>query len=246
MPRKVRPKDIRCQYKFTDGRRCRLNRADGHASLCLKHWRSDQAAVDSESESSTPQAAAIVSRALGFGPALNNAHAINDVITKLVRLRARKLISARDAHLIAYISQLALMNLDDFHNEFLRLYDWHEWDKLLSRTDDEIEANNTAAREEFSADGETGSGEESSPASAPKPSRSARPKRRRKPRPFKVPATAKEFAGMVLDRAVEDGLITQKFLDREKQRRQGARSEPENEEASETEEENQEYVAPEA
>jgi hypothetical protein len=173
MPAKSRPKNNRCRFTSSDGRRCRLIRAEGHASLCLKHWRLDQGTSDRETQS--PEAAAVLAEVLGSGAKLNTETAVNDALSKLFMLRARKQVSARDTALFAYIIQLLLQTLNGAHNEFTRIHDYAAWNQIVEK-----------AIQDASSTGDEFGAEDDAPEPKPKA------KRRRK-----VARTRREFAEQV-------------------------------------------------
>jgi hypothetical protein len=174
MSPKSRPKNNRCHFTFSDGRRCRLIRTEGHASLCLKHWRLDQGTSDREAQS--PEAAAFLAEVLGSGAKLNTETAVNDALSKLFMLRARKQVSARDTALFAYIIQLLLQTLNGTHNEFTRIHNYDAWDQVIEK-----------AIQDAASPGDVLTAEDNSPKPKPKP------KRR-----HKVPRTRREFAEQIL------------------------------------------------
>ncbi len=125
----ARPSDQkRCCYIHPSGRRCAEYLAPSHDSLCLYHSRREQ-----EREHRTPEAKAIVAQVLGTREQFKTATQVNDALAKLFALRSRKLISQRDAHLLAYISQLLLFSLSSVENDFTRAYEYKEWEKLVER-----------------------------------------------------------------------------------------------------------------
>jgi hypothetical protein len=201
MPAKSRPKNHRCHFTSSDGRRCRLIRAEGHASLCLKHWRLDQGTSDRETQS--PEAAAFLAEVLGSGAKLNTETAVNDALSKLFMLRARKQVSARDTALFAYIIQLLLQTLNGAHNEFTRIHDYAAWDQVIEK-----------AIQDAASPGSDLTAEDNSHKPKPKPKRRHR-----------VPRTRREFAEQVLaglpsERASSEGTGSEESADEE----QGART----------------------
>jgi hypothetical protein len=177
-----RTRDNRCSHITADGRRCRLNRAHGHSALCATHSRLVHTLADRASQS--PEAAAQVAQTLGSGLPLNNQTAVNDAISRLFYLRARKLVSARDTSILAYLLQLSLQTLNGAHHEFTRLYRWADWDKILDR----------AIQRSCNSD-------------LPAPDFGRLPLRRRR-RSGKLPETRREFAEQVLTEfALDHGLL---------------------------------------
>ncbi len=97
MSPKSQPKNDRCIYRSTRGRRCRSLLAEGHESLCLATARREHELDEQEHRS--PEALAIVSQVLGTREQFKTATQVNDALAKVFALRGRKLISMRDATL---------------------------------------------------------------------------------------------------------------------------------------------------
>lgn len=131
MPSNPAPNDTRCEFRSSDGRRCRLSRADGHASLCSKHWRRDLGVT--EREHLNPEADAAVAELLGSKTDLRTDTAVNDALAKLFTLRARKLLGLRDTAILAYIVQLLLQTLHGTEVEFKNLHGSRAWDRILEK-----------------------------------------------------------------------------------------------------------------
>jgi hypothetical protein len=196
MPAKSRPKNKRCHFTSSDGRRCRLIRAEGHATLCLKHWRLDQGASDREAQS--PEAGAFLAEVLGSGAKLNTETAVNDALSKLFMLRARKQVSARDTALFAYIIQLLLQTLNGAHNEFTRIHSYDAWDRVIEKALEDAVGNKSDIPSDLSR----------------AKSRDEKAKRR-----HRVPRTRREFAEQVLaglvsvpndsEESAEEGEVTE-------------------------------------
>jgi hypothetical protein len=177
--KKESPKqEERCQFTGPSGRRCKLLRARGHDSFCLHHWRSEENLADRDAQ--TPEAKALVAELLGSGAQLNTTTAVNDNLSKLVMLRARKQISARDTALIAYILQLLIQTLHGARVEFGRLRDYAAWDQIVEK-----------AIQDASSSGSDQTEEDDSPDLPRAESRGPKPKRKRR---RKVPRTRREFA----------------------------------------------------
>jgi hypothetical protein len=134
-----RPPDNRCTHPTTKGR-CRMPCADGHASLCLKHWRSEYD-LDERTHLS-PEAVALTSKILGARESFKTATDVNDALSKIFTFRARKMLSIRDATLLAYVCQLILITLPGVHEDFMRLYDLGAWDDLLKQAFRAADDNN--------------------------------------------------------------------------------------------------------
>jgi hypothetical protein len=127
-----RAKHDRCTQLSPSGRRCRSLLAPGHDSLCVLHARRQEFRDDHEFR--TAEAKATVARVLGTRQQFRTATQVNDALAKLFALRARKLISQSDAHLLAYISQLLLFSIHMVHAEFTDVYTQDTWTRLVERS----------------------------------------------------------------------------------------------------------------
>jgi hypothetical protein len=137
MTARTRPPNSRCTYRSANGR-CRLLRAEGHGEFCLKHWRREYD-LDERTHLS-PEAVALTAKILGARESFKTATDVNDALAKIFTFRARKMLSIRDATLLAYTCQLILITLPGVHEDFLRFFDLGAWDDLLKqafRTADE-------------------------------------------------------------------------------------------------------------
>jgi hypothetical protein len=123
-----RPADNkRCSFTTPRGRRCAEFRSARHDSLCAYHARREQEA----DPSTTPEARAIVSEVLGTRENFQTATQVNQALGKIFALRARKLISIRDAALLGYLSQLLLNSLHSVHTEFENVYSSRAWESII-------------------------------------------------------------------------------------------------------------------
>lgn len=89
----------RCEFIFSDGRRCRQLRAETGAAYCTRHWRCQQ---------QREQSARVGDEIVGAEGALNTQEGIHNALTNVFANLARKRISARDASVLAYVGQLML------------------------------------------------------------------------------------------------------------------------------------------
>jgi hypothetical protein len=121
-------KDL-CTHIRADGKRCALPRAANHDSLCLHHLR----LADDYAPAQDPGADALVARKLGSLTDLKTRTAVNDALAKLFTLRARKLISARDTAILAYIAQLLLQTLPGVQHEYTQVHEFGGWDLILRK-----------------------------------------------------------------------------------------------------------------
>jgi len=170
----------RCQHVRADGKQCALPRSAIHNSLCVHHARLEDEFA--ERQPNSPEAVALVAEVLGSRDQLNTTTAVNDALSKLFSLRCRKLVSIRDALVLAYIGQLLLQTLHGAEFEFNRINKSRGWDQIIGK----------ALREALGPDAPA---EETVEVSAPARKRSsarrrARAKKARTPRP--APGQEKE------------------------------------------------------
>jgi len=100
--------DNRCQYKKSDGKRCRSLRAVDHPAYCAQHagWLDE----GKKPEDLTPEL-------LGPLGDLRTAAGINYMIGKLVMLVASRRISTREAATLGYLAQLLLQSVQGVSRE---------------------------------------------------------------------------------------------------------------------------------
>jgi hypothetical protein len=101
----------RCNFQFTDGRRCRMLRHQTSGELCLFHNREFLQFAS---------AAEIGAQLLDLGGNFQNPIAINFVLGKLFANVAAGRMHRRDASTLAYIAQLLLQTLDQKRYELAR------------------------------------------------------------------------------------------------------------------------------
>lgn len=93
--------ELRCEFAFSDGRRCRLVRRDPGSHYCYRHWRCEQ---------QKKEAARVGDEIVGAEGALNTEEGIHKALTNVFASLARKRISARDASVLGYVGQLMLIS----------------------------------------------------------------------------------------------------------------------------------------
>jgi hypothetical protein len=214
---------LRCEHVRADGKRCAMPRAAKHDSLCLHHAR--RAEQLSDQVHRTPEAKALVAEILGSRKHFRTTTDVNDALGKLFSLRARKLISASDAHLLTYMSQLMLFSLHEVKSEFLDVHDFTGWKQLLRQVMSETEVAGAASLP-------SGKGAEVSS--------SSRPRKRR----HRLPRTRKEFAEQVFAR-IDIDAATQEQIARQIAQHESQELEQSEEESTE-QEEAPEYADPNA
>ncbi len=117
--------DNRCHFTSASGRRCRMLRTNGHASLCSQHLRRELQPA--------PQPAPELVAAELLGPIqdFTTATAINQVLGRLLALLAAQRIPPRNAAILAYICQLLLTTLPAMESEITCAKGYPGWEHLL-------------------------------------------------------------------------------------------------------------------
>jgi hypothetical protein len=207
-----RPADNkRCSFTTPRGRRCAEFRSARHDSLCAYHARREQEA----DPSTTPEARAIVSEVLGTRENFQTATQVNQALGKIFALRARKLISIRDAALLGYLSQLLLNSLHSVHTEFENVYSSRAWESIIEDALRHPGLNLPTLEEEGVASPVSGirlTPEESRHRTLPKgkgagaasSSPSSVRSHEKKPKPRPLPETGAEFAQQVFEQVAAD------------------------------------------
>src|SRR6266852_3727778 len=99
-----------CQRQFSDGRRCRMLRMDGHPSLCPFHVREEKQLIEADK---------LGAELASLSGNLNNGTDINPALAKVFKALADGRISARSASAFAYLGQLLLQTMPYVKNEIL-------------------------------------------------------------------------------------------------------------------------------
>ncbi len=115
----------RCQFQFTDGRRCRMSRHPDHSSLCPFHAREELQARESQ------RLGAEISVSLN-GDFLT-ATDINHVLRKLFIAVAQNRIPPRNAAVLTYLGQVLLTSLANVKKEFPFDYKFDHWNSVLTK-----------------------------------------------------------------------------------------------------------------
>jgi hypothetical protein len=114
-----------CQFQFADGRKCRMLRHQGHATLCLFHAHDEMQLLESQRLGSE-----IASSITG---AFMTATDINYVLGKLFIALAQRRIPPRHASVLAYISQLMLHSVPGIKKEYPFCYEFDAWKRMEQR-----------------------------------------------------------------------------------------------------------------
>jgi hypothetical protein len=101
---------IRCHYRDSAGRRCRLPRKQSHPTFCARHARP---AVSDPNAHSPDVSAELLGPLCDF----RTATSINYTLGRLLIYKAAGEISARDTAVIAYICQLLLQSVPSVRKE---------------------------------------------------------------------------------------------------------------------------------
>ncbi len=109
----------RCEFTFSDGRRCRNHTA----SLCLHHASKRDAGLAAEGGPD-----AILAELCSD---LTNATSVNRALTQVFLLMAQGRISQKQAVAFGYISQLLLQTLSGVRAEYISAYDHLRWRQKL-------------------------------------------------------------------------------------------------------------------
>jgi hypothetical protein len=100
-----------CKRQFSDGRRCRMLRMEGHPSLCPFHVREEKQLLEADK---------LGEELASLSGKLNTGTDINHVLAKVFKALADGRISARTAAAFAYLGQLLLQTMPYVKNEISR------------------------------------------------------------------------------------------------------------------------------
>jgi hypothetical protein len=99
-----------CKRQFSDGRRCRMLRMEGHPSLYPFHVREEKQLLEADK---------LGEELASLSGNLNNGTDINHVLAKVFKALADGRISPRHASAFAYLGQLLLQSIAYVRNELL-------------------------------------------------------------------------------------------------------------------------------
>ncbi|HYL63219.1 MAG TPA: hypothetical protein VE077_11420 [Candidatus Methylomirabilis sp.] len=114
----------RCQFHFSDGRRCRMLRSPAHSSFCAFHARQERQLLESQRLGDE------ISASL-HGDFLT-ATDINHVLGKLFIAVAQGRVPPRRAAILTYLGQVMLSSLAHVKQEFPFTYNFAHWNKVLA------------------------------------------------------------------------------------------------------------------
>jgi len=114
----------RCQFPFSDGRRCRMLRSPLHSSFCAFHARQELQLLESQ------RLGHEISASLN-GDFLT-ATDINHVLGKLFTAVAQDRVPLRKAAVLTYMGQVMLSSLPHVKQEFPFSYKFDHWNKVLN------------------------------------------------------------------------------------------------------------------
>jgi len=130
-------KEDRCQFTFSDGRRCR----NQSAQLCIDHaskrQRNHCAEAASHAVLDAPELAALCAD-------LTTATNINRALTHVFLLMAQGRISQKQAVAFGYLTQLLLQTVPGIRSEFVSAHGYRAWEQRLKSS---LEANQNEAPE---------------------------------------------------------------------------------------------------
>jgi hypothetical protein len=110
--RKFLADQARCQFRDSAGRQCRVARAPGDPTYCIRHASiRGEAPSYPESAAGTGTPIQLEEELMGRLENLRSATAVNFVLGRLLLLRAAGVVGRQDAAVIAYICQLLLQSL---------------------------------------------------------------------------------------------------------------------------------------
>jgi len=113
----------RCQFPFSDGRRCRMLRSPAHPIFCAFHARQDLQLLESQ------RLGEEISVSLNGG--FLTATDINHVLGKLFTAVAQDRIAPRKAAILTYLGRVMLSSLPYVKEEFPFSYKFDHWNKVL-------------------------------------------------------------------------------------------------------------------
>jgi hypothetical protein len=130
-------KEDRCQFTFSDGRRCR----NQHAQFCVHHSSRKQR----DCAEGAPDSALVGHAALeGLCANLTTATNINRALSQVFLLMAQGRISQKQAVAFGYLTQLLLQTLPGIRSEFVSVHGYRAWEQKLKSS---LEADQNEAPE---------------------------------------------------------------------------------------------------
>jgi len=118
----------RCLFSFSDGRHCRLPRAETDPRFCLHHTADNVKAKKVRKQSRASQA--IVELETPSGE-FTTATDLNYALSQVFRSLAQKHIRPRNAATLGYLGQLLLQTLPGVKSEFSNTFGYRAWDESV-------------------------------------------------------------------------------------------------------------------
>ena len=117
-----------CLFSFSDGRHCRLPRAEHDPRFCLHRTAANVKAKKARKRSRAGQALVELETPSGkFTTATDLNHALSQVFRSLARNRIRP----RNAAALGYLGQLLLQTLPGVKSEFSNTFGYRAWDESV-------------------------------------------------------------------------------------------------------------------
>ena len=108
-----------CAFSFTDGRKCRMPRRDGHPYLCAFHARKEAQSLSAE--------AAGTDIAYHLSGAFLSACDLSSALGRLFSAVALGQVKPKTASTLAYLAQTLVQLLPIARHEYINAYDTNTW-----------------------------------------------------------------------------------------------------------------------
>ena len=115
-----------CQFRFSDGRRCRMLRHVNHRRLCVFHARAEAQALEAQRLGTE--------LAQTMSGDFMSATDINFAMGRLYTAVAQERIPIRSANTLARIGRIMLATVPTVHKEFPFTYTFDQWNNMLGAT----------------------------------------------------------------------------------------------------------------
>src|SRR5579862_137026 len=122
----VRERNL-CQFRFSDGRRCRMLRHPNHLCLCVFHARAEFQALE------TQRLGAELAQTMSGD--FMSATDINFAMGRLYTAVAQERIPIRNANALARIGRLMLATVPTVKQEFPFSYTFDQWNDMLKESE---------------------------------------------------------------------------------------------------------------
>jgi len=115
----------RCQFPFSDGRRCALPLSPNHLHFCLTHALRERRLLGAEQ---------IAAELTEMSARIRTASDLNYFLTRLVFYTASQRIPRSTARTLSYLASLLMQNIRSVKNEVTIAHGFKEWEELLRQT----------------------------------------------------------------------------------------------------------------